>query len=242
MFETFRPQLASLRLHPGTIGAALALTLVACVTINVYFPEAAVKDLSERIEEAVAREAAKDGDTPTDGAATDGAATDGATTDGAATDGAASPSSVGGAALLAQRAYRAFAKTALRLTAEPVMADQVAAPEVTNPAIRRIIASRAARLPALNRFKSQGALGENNRALVEVRDLSVLELQQRAQAQRVARAENDDRNRMFREIAAATGADLSTLPQIQQTYARTLRENARRGDWIQMPDGQWRQK
>ena len=35
------------------------IAVVACVTINVYFPEAAVKDLSEKIEDAVAREAAE---------------------------------------------------------------------------------------------------------------------------------------------------------------------------------------
>ena len=50
-----------------TLASSLAAALVlACVTINVYFPEAAVKDLSEKIEDAVAREAAEsiDSDKP----------------------------------------------------------------------------------------------------------------------------------------------------------------------------------
>ena len=36
--------------------------------------------------------------------------------------------------------------------------------------------------------------------------------------------------------------DLSQIPKIQQTYAATLRDNARPGDWIQTPDGAWKQK
>ena len=40
------------------IGVAIAATL-ACVTINVYFPEAAIKDLSKQIEDQVQKEAAK---------------------------------------------------------------------------------------------------------------------------------------------------------------------------------------
>ncbi len=39
----------------------LALSiLAACVTINVYFPEAAVKDLSEQIEEEILQQAAEE--------------------------------------------------------------------------------------------------------------------------------------------------------------------------------------
>ena len=56
------------------------------------------------------------------------------------------------------------------------------------------------------------------------------------------RAENDDRERMFKAIAAATGTDLSQLPKIRSTYVTTLRQKARRGDWMQMPDGSWRNK
>ena len=44
--------------------AILALALAACVTINVYFPEAAIKDLSEKIEEEVEKQAAQDAEEP----------------------------------------------------------------------------------------------------------------------------------------------------------------------------------
>ncbi len=83
-------------------------------------------------------------------------------------------------------------------------ADEVAAPEITNPAIRQIIQSRAGRVKELNRYKAAGALGENNKALVKVRQLDALPLQERAAVQKLVRAENADRERMFKEIAAAT--------------------------------------
>jgi uncharacterized protein YdbL (DUF1318 family) len=116
-------------------------------------------------------------------------------------------------------------------------------PAVMTPAIRKIIASRRARHPELERYKSQGILGESNRALVEARDLQqVGDLRQRAEVQRLLREENADREQLFREIAAAEGVDLSQLGRIQQTYAETMRRVARRGHWVQLPDGSWVQK
>ncbi len=218
-----RPYLTSF----GLLLAVLAA--IACVTINVYFPEAAVKDLSEQIEDAVEREAA--GGEPTGGEPAGG-------------EPIGDAAALGGASWLRSTADLVVG-TALHLLAPaPVYAqtDQVAAPEITNPAIRRIIQSRAARVRELDRHKASGALGENNRALVTVRQLDALGLQERAAVQKLVRAENADRERMFKEIAAATGTDLSQLPQIRSTYATTLRQKARRGEWIQMPDGSWRQK
>ncbi len=40
------------------IGLGCAAVLAACITINVYFPEAAVKELSQQIEEEVQKKAA----------------------------------------------------------------------------------------------------------------------------------------------------------------------------------------
>ena len=117
------------------------------------------------------------------------------------------------------------------------------APEVSSPAIRKIIDSRAARVAALNKYKSRGVIGENKRALVEVRNLDALpDLKARADVQRLVKAENADREELFKEIAVAKSVDLSQLSKIRDTYASTLREKARPGDWIQEPDGAWKQK
>jgi len=108
--------------------------------------------------------------------------------------------------------------------------DEVTAPEITNPAIRKIIQSRAGRVRALNRFKAAAALGKNNKTLVEVRQLDSVPMSERRGLKQLVRAENADRERMFKAIAAATGTDLSQLPKIRSTYATTLRQKARRGD------------
>ena len=213
----------------------LALPLLAaCVTINVYFPEAAVKDLSEKIETAVAREAAAAEEPGDSGDSGD--------------SGDASEPTTGGASGPGGGGWQRSAEIALGTVlhwlgpAEALAQGDVAAPEISNPAIRKIIASRGERAPRLDAMKARGVLGENNQALVEVRDLSALPLQERAAVQKLVREENADRERMFEEIAAATGTDLSQLPQIQRTYAETLRQRARAGEWIELPDGQWKQK
>ena len=200
------------------------LAAIACVTINVYFPEAAVKDLSEQIEDAVEREAADSGSADIEPTSDTG------TSENVSWLRTAADLVVGNALHL--------------LAPAPVYAqgDEVAAPEITNPAIRKIIQSRAARVRELRSYKASGAIGENREALIEVRKLDELGLQERAAVQKLVRAENADRERMFKEIAAATSTDLSQLPRIRATYANTLRQNARPGDWIQMNDDSWRQK
>jgi len=200
--------------HLAPLAGALAVSL-ACVTINVYFPEAAIKDLSKQIEDQVQKEAAKQppaAETPAP---------------------PAEEKPKGGSASLLD----------LALGATPAYAQDVAAPEVSSPAIRKIIESRAARVAQINSFKAQGVIGENSRALLEPRSLDKLsDLKSRAQVQQLVKAENSDRETLFKEIAAAKNVDLAQLPKIQETYAATLRENARPGDWIQMPDGSWKQK
>ena len=208
----------------------VAVALAACVTINVYFPAAEIKDLSQQIEQEVQKQAARE-------AAKGQAAETPAPAPAPAPEpkkdqGSQAPGQTSGLFDLLVGATPAYAQ-----------ADSVAPPEVTSPAIRRIIESRAARVADLTRFKSQGAVGENNRALVEVRDLETLsDLKARAEVQRLVKAENADREELFREIAVAKKVDPGQIDKIRETYATTLRENARAGDWIQMPDGSWKRK
>jgi uncharacterized protein YdbL (DUF1318 family) len=197
----------------ATLAAAVAT--LACVTINVYFPEAAIKDLSKQIEEQVQQEAAKQPPAPESAPAP-------------------APEKPGGGS--ASLLDLAFGVT-------PALAQEVAAPEVSSPAIRKIIESRAARVGQIDRLKAEGVVGESNRALLEPRALDKLtDLKARAQVQQLVKAENADREALFKEIAAAKNVDLSQLPKIQETYAGTLRDNARPGHWIQLPDGTWKQK
>ncbi len=206
------------RLTALAIGCAAVLA--ACITINVYFPEAAVKELSQQIEDEVQKTAAGEATpiaepTPTPVAQSDGGASESLLS-----------------CILSLGATTAYAAQ-----------DQVAAPEITNPAIRKIIDSRAARLDAVNALKAEGVIGESNQALLVIRNLDAIQgLKERADAQKLVKDENADREQLFKEIAAAKNVDLAQLPQIQATYAETLREMAHPGDWIQLPDESWVQK
>jgi len=197
---------------------AALLAVAACVTINVYFPEKAIEDLSQQIEEEVQKKAEQieKGEPGTE-------------EQGEEPQSEAPGSSSG------------LFDTLLGVS--PAYAADVPAPEVSNPAIRKIIDSRAARAGRLDEFKAMGVIGENNQALVETRALETLEdLRLRSEVQRLVRAENEDRERLFKEIAAAKNVDLSQLPRIRETYAATLRANAAAGEWIQTPDGEWKRK
>ena len=203
-----------MRARPLTLIAALAG--LACITVNVYFPEAAIRELSEQIEDEVRREAGVE----------------------VGMSSSEDASSWGEVVRLAL--HRIYVST---IGTEAVYAQEaVSSPEISNPAIRKIIESRSKRLVKLNELKAQGIIGENNQALVEVRSLDSLALRDRAAAQRLVREENEDRERLFKEIAAAKNVDLGQLERIRQTYAETLREDARPGEWIQRPDDEWVQK
>src|SRR5437870_2885244 len=130
--------------------AAAFLLLAACVTVNVYFPAAAVKDLSRKIEEEVQKEAEKT-QTPQKGPG--GEAAPAPAPAPAPERPAEKPPARGSASLL---------DTLLGVTPAYAQAGSVAAPEVSSPAIRKIIESRAARVAALNKYKAQGVIGESN--------------------------------------------------------------------------------
>lgn len=200
---------------------ALTLIVAGCVTINLYFPEKEVEDLAQKIEDQVrekaqAEDAGSTGEAPAEGTA----------------EPAKKDSSGGSVSLLD-----------LLLGVTPAYAQQVPEPEVSNPAIRKIIDSRASRLGEINQYKARGVIGENNRGLLDVRDLdAVSDLRARAEVQKLVRAENSDREQLYKEIAAAKNIDMSQLDKIRETYAETLRNNARPGEWIQLPGGSWKQK
>jgi uncharacterized protein YdbL (DUF1318 family) len=207
----------------AVFGAAM-IAYTACVTINVYFPESEIKDLSKVIEDEVRKQAETAPVAPE-----------------------AAPSAVAGEEKSAtgDRSSRAPAAGPLYLVfgVTPAYAGTPPEPEVSNPAIRKIIESRAARLARIDKFKSEGFLGENNNALLEARNLADLaDLKARAEINGLIRDENRDRETLYKEIAAAKGVELSQLDRIRETYAATLRADARPGDWIQMPDGSWKQK
>jgi uncharacterized protein YdbL (DUF1318 family) len=90
----------------------------------------------------------------------------------------------------------------------------------------------AARAPEILKLKSQGLIGENNQGYLEVRESG-------GGAADLVKAENKDRQMVYKAIAAKTGG---TVTQVGQRAAAKRAEVAGSGEWLQKPGGAWYRK
>jgi uncharacterized protein YdbL (DUF1318 family) len=88
------------------------------------------------------------------------------------------------------------------------------------------------RIPQIDALKTQGALGENNRGLLEVRAAS-------PEASSVSSAENTDRTAVYSALAAKTGA---TAADVAKARAKQIAANSAPGVWLQRESGEWYKK
>jgi uncharacterized protein YdbL (DUF1318 family) len=88
------------------------------------------------------------------------------------------------------------------------------------------------RLPQVDALKSQGALGENNRGLLDV-------LAPAENADTIASAENADRSSVYAALAKQTGSSAET---VGKTRARQIAANSAAGVWLQRDSGEWYKK
>lgn len=90
----------------------------------------------------------------------------------------------------------------------------------------------AQRLPQLDQLKAKGAVGENNRGLVEARGAD-------AAAGAVISAENSDREAVYAALAKQTG---SSADQVGRARAKQIAASSAAGVWVQKEDGSWHKK
>ncbi|MCU0975018.1 MAG: YdbL family protein [Steroidobacteraceae bacterium] len=197
--------------------ALTALTLAACVTINVYFPAAAAEKAADRIIEDVWGPEGK----PPAAEATKG-----------------SPQSS-----LGERRTGEVLVAALGATLDFVVpaAEAQADLDVSSPATRRLVASMEARHGQLEPYYASGAVGLTADGLVELRDANAVPLAERNAARKLVADENADRNALYREIAAANG-NPGWEPDIRSTFAQRWIAKARSGWWYRDAAGGWKQK
>lgn len=91
-------------------------------------------------------------------------------------------------------------------------------------------------------YYDMGAIGENNKGLVETRDISGLNLKQKAEINRLVEQETSDRNELYNEIMKANKFGNEMLPEIQRIFANSWRESSLANWWIQKDDGTWIRK
>lgn len=95
-----------------------------------------------------------------------------------------------------------------------------------------IRARMAQRLSQVDDLKGQGAIGENNRGLLEVRDGG-------GDAASVVAEENRDREAVYALIAKETGA---TPDSVGRARAKQIAAASKPGVWVQDESGAWKKK
>ncbi len=155
-----------------TLAAMLATFLVACVTINVYFPEAAAVEAADRIIDKVRGEESAE---PKSGLQPDQRDTSSYL--------ASMARGLGG--LLISNAH----------AQETVDFDR---PSPEKTALEN---SLAARFPALRPYLDSGAIGLADSGLLDIRDRNLVPLKDRNSVVQLVAAQNNDWNALYAEIA-----------------------------------------
>jgi hypothetical protein len=196
----------------GYLFICLCLGLVACVTVNVYFPAAAAEKAADTIIEDIYGEgsgAEQDPEKPADDRGS--------------------------------KRFEDNREDLGKLI-EMLLPAAQAQPDITiaTPEIAKLKAAMKRRHAALLPFYQSGAVGMTRDGLVAIRDLSVVPPPDRKTVKQRVAEENRDRNALYPEIARANGHP-EWERAIRTIFAQRWIANAPAGWWYQGPGG-WQQK
>lgn len=198
---------------------AAAITLAACVTINVYFPAAQAQEAAREFVEDVIGS----GSAPAGGGQGRGEG-----------GGGGAGGAIGG---MLQAAAGAVLDAVI-----PSAHAQAPDISLNTPQIQQIQARMAQRFQGqLAPHFASGALGFGRDGMIVVRDAAALGLRDRAAVPALVAEDNRDRAAVYREIAVANGHP-EWEPQVRETFARQWIQSARAGWWYQDASGAWKQK
>jgi len=124
----------------------------------------------------------------------------------------------------------------------PAEARAANATEVSNASIRALKKAIADRHRQLTPFYGKGKVGIANNGDLVIRDSGGLNLQEKANLNRLVRADNGDRARLYLEVAKALNIDQSQVGRVRASFARQWRDRAGGGWWVQADNGSWRKK
>jgi len=189
------------------------VTAVSCVTINIYFPAEQVRGAADRIVDEVWGERAA-GSEPAQTAPMQPAP--------APDKPPVKPGSF------------------LRILG-PTTAGAAQDINVSTPEIRAIRESMKDRSGQLFPYLDSGNVGIGLDGLLKVRTTEGLGLKPRADVQRLVDAENQDRRRLYLEIARANGFP-EKADEVQAIFADSWRDKAAGGWYLEQGGGGWRQK
>lgn len=188
-----------------SLSLLLMLTVISCVTINIYFPAEEIRGAADKIVNEVWG---------------NGAQSD--------TDKAVPPAPENPGSSL----FNLF------LPASAYAAQDI---DVSTPAIRAIKASIKERSGALIEFLENGAVGLGQDGLLKIHDTKGLNLKQKGQLNKLLADENQDRERLYKEIAVANNFP-DRVGEVQNIFADSWRNQAKAGWYLEKADGSWGQK
>ena len=113
---------------------------------------------------------------------------------------------------------------------------------LTTPAIRKLVDSMKARNTAIMQFKGKGVIGETNDGMLAIRKMDGLGGEEIRTVKRLLRAENNDREALYKELAAANKIDPADIGKVKAIFANTLKSKAKQGHWHHDEKGNWKQK
>jgi len=194
--------------------ALASLLFAACVTINVYFPAAAVDKAADQFINDVTKGSSS---TPPQSNYT--------------------PSQDEPNLLVA-----AIGQVLYALIPAAQAQNAEAALNVNTPAVARIRSSMTARFVELEKFFASGAVGLTNNGLIEVRDINAVALPDRATVKRLVAEDNSDRAQLYTEWARASNHP-EWEADIKKSFARRwVATGAKPGWYYQDDSGAWKQK
>ncbi|MBL39221.1 MAG: hypothetical protein CMP07_12510 [Xanthomonadales bacterium] len=197
--------------------AVVTAVLVACVTINVYFPEAAAERAADRfIQDVIGPQS------ETEGAFLD------PSIDRRVTTRSFNPLAIM-AGILIPSAHAQSSQQSVNIDIE--------SPQI-NAIKQRMTERQREHLAA---WFEVGAIGLDNTGLVEIRDRSAVGLSERRRMEQIVAEENADRRAVYREIAVANQHP-EWEERIRETFADRWIANARPGWYFQDESGNWQRK
>jgi uncharacterized protein YdbL (DUF1318 family) len=193
---------------------SMLLTLTACVTINVYFPASQAEAAAERIVDEILGEPDVNINNSDDQQNKD-------------------------TSINFYKADQLFAAVGSFFISEA----QAAQPDfsVNTPEIRRLQSAMAKRHKKLAGFYSKGAIGFSNNGQVAWRDKKAVSIKERGTLNSLLKAENKDRNNLYKAIANANGHP-EWEADVRAVFAKKWAQKARKGWWYQTSAGSWNKK
>ena len=105
------------------------------------------------------------------------------------------------------------------------------------PAVQKVLNNRKSRSHELQALKTKGLIGENNKGFIEVLKPSL-----QSKGKSLVEAENHDRKFIYDTVVTQNHLGTKGLARVEEDFAKTHRDRAKKMDFIQTASGEWVQK